>query len=129
MQPTPLHPESPADRAARFTREIGEAEATLDFIYPDWRLPPPERQKRGGFTHLPPDQIEQVKRALKIRQMRINGKDGGVITTWSNRDGRPHPYVHPAPAGVAIVDTARLLSLLSNDPDLAAKMRAAGVLA
>lgn len=119
-------PESPP---SRYADEIAECEQTLDALYPDWRQPQEVRRRRGGFAHLSADDAEKVKRALKIRQMRIAGRSGDVITVWVQRDGFPIPYVHPAPSGTRIVNTTALLNAAAADPSLMEKLRAAGVLA
>jgi hypothetical protein len=121
--PTPSSP--PPDR---YADEIAACERELDTLYPDWRRPQEVRRRRGGFSHLSPDDAEKVKRALKIRQMRLAGRSGDVVTVWVQRDGAPIPYVHPAPAGTRIVNTTALLNAAAADPALMATLRAAGVL-
>jgi len=119
---------TPAPYSSQFAGEIAVCEQTLDTLYPDWRQPQDVRRRRGGFAHLSADDAEQVKRALKIRQMRLAGRTGDVVTVWVQRDGGPIPYVHPAPVGVRVVNTTALLNAAAADPALMATLRAAGVL-
>ena len=119
---------TPSPVPDRYADEIAACERELDTLYPDWREPSHVRHRRGGFSHLGPDDAEKVKRALKIRQMRIAGRTGDVVTVWVQRDGGPIPYVHPAPTGTRIVNTTALLNAAAADPALMATLRAAGVL-
>ena len=72
----------PTPSPDRYADEIAACERELDTLYPDWRQPPDVRHRRGGFSHLSPDDAEKVKRALKIRQLRLAGRSGDVMTVW-----------------------------------------------
>ena len=112
---------------AHFAAEIAEQESILDALYPDWRQPPEVRRRSGGFGHLAPLDAERVKRALKIRDLRLRGRSNGVITTWAEKEGRQVPYVHPAPEGAVVIDTGKIAQLAHTHPDLWASLQAAGV--
>lgn len=115
-------PPSPTPTPAQ-QRDIDAAEATLDRLYPDWRQPPEQRRRRGGFAHLTPDQIAQVKQALKIRDLRLRGRDEGVTITWS---AKGHPFAHPAPISTPTVDHYALREAM-HDPEIAALLRSRGI--
>lgn len=117
--PTP-RPPTPTEAQQR---DIAAAEATLDRLYPDWRAPPEQRRRRGGFGHLTTEQQGEVKIALKIRDLRLRGRNEGVTLTWS---AAGKPFAHPAPQNAVTVDPYALREAM-QDPQIAAILRERGI--
>lgn len=116
---------SPVKLTPQQQAEIAEDEATLDRLYPDWRLPPKERAARGGFAGLPLEVMAQVKTALKRRSARLAGRDNAVQVVF--HEGRC--YAHLLPSGVPALDFNKLTEAVVNNPNLRAELARLGVLA
>jgi hypothetical protein len=111
--------------------DIAEDEATLDRLYPDWRLSQTGRARKGGFGALPPAIVADVKRALKRRQLRKAGRNNDVQIVWApgKGPGAPSwPYAHAMQDGAVMRDLSRLSSAIDTDPELRELLTARGLL-
>jgi len=75
--------------ARPYWKEIKAADERLDALCPGWDEPYGDGIRGTAGAKLPPEILGEVKRLLKIRQLRYNGYSDDVFVSFCVKTGKP----------------------------------------